>query len=90
MSSAIVLTCCGVDVAGALAELDLGEGDLAVLGDGRALGERIADGEHLGRLLDLRADRLDLRAVAGVEHAALVDREDDVGGVARLLPGTSP
>ena len=38
---------------------------------GRALGERVADGEHLGRLLDLRADALDLRAVAGVEHATL-------------------
>ena len=33
--------------------------------------ERIADGEHLGRLLDLRADALDLRAVAGVQDAAL-------------------
>ena len=45
----------------------------------------IADREHLGRLLDLRDDLLDLRAVRGVEHAAVLDREDDAGGVARLL-----
>ena len=38
----------GVDVAGALAELDLGERDPAVLGDRCAACERIADGEHLG------------------------------------------
>ena len=75
----------GIDVAGALAELDLGERDPAVLGHGRAACERIADGEHLGRLLDLRANPLDLRAVAGVQDATLVDREDDAGGVARLL-----
>ena len=56
----------GIDVAGRLAELDPGERDPAVLRDGRALGERVADGEHLGRLRDLAADRLDLRAVAVV------------------------
>ncbi len=72
----------GVGVAAALAQLDLGERDPAVLGDRRALGERIADGQHLGRLRDLLADRLDLRAL--VEDLALLDREDDAGGVAGL------
>ena len=75
----------GVDLARALAELDLGERDLAVLGDRCAPCERVADGEHLGRLLDLRAGLLDLRTVADVQDAALLDREHDAGGVARLL-----
>ena len=74
----------GIDVARGLAELDLREGDLAVLGDGRALGEGVADGEHLGGLRDRRADLLDLRLVAGVEHAAVVDLEDDGGGITGL------
>ena len=48
-----------------------------------ALGERVVDGEHLGRLLDLGSHRLDLGSI--VEHAALVDGPDDGGGVAGLL-----
>ena len=72
-----------VDVARRILELDLGEGDPAVLGDGRALGERVGDREHLGRLLDLGGDRLDLRPL--VEHIAVLDGEHHVRGVARLL-----
>ena len=43
----------------------------------------IGDREHLGRLLDLGDDRLDLRPL--VEDAAVLDREHDVGRVAGLL-----
>jgi len=75
----------GVDVAAGVLELDLGEGDPPVARDGGALGERIADREHLRGLLDLGHGALDRRAVGGVQHLALLDREDDVGGVAGLL-----
>jgi hypothetical protein len=75
----------GVDVATRSFELDLGERDLPVARHRRALCERVADGQDLGRLLD-RGDRLlDRRAIARVDHAALLDREDDGGCVARLL-----
>ena len=85
VSSAIVLTFAGVDVAGALAELDLGERDPAVLGDGRARANGSPTASTSGDFAISARTALDLRAVAGVEHATLVDREDDAGGVARLL-----
>ena len=84
MSSAIVLTAGASTSPAAFLNWICAKVILPSLDTGRAGGGRVGDGQHLGRLGDLRADRLDLLPCC-LEDAAVLDREHDRGRVAQLL-----